>query len=178
MPPTLAINQSGVPFKIRLQQFLRYWLKRTVWESLTTLPKYLGHPLQSVQILIVDRPKQLILLLQTQEVKTGYTPIQGLRKWEAGFRYGQDVRLDAQRELQEEATPNLMPLESFQPLLCYQEGTRQQFDCRVFWLAVESENFQLLQENAEGLPLWVGFTEAKQVLNSTLAELLDRVHLW
>jgi len=165
-----------LPLQVRLGQLLRRLIKATAWEPLTALPNRLGHPLQTVQVLVVDPKREKILLLRTAESKTGYFPVQGLRLW-ANFRkghfgYSDDSREDARRELAEEAVATELALDEFHFLLRHRQGRHSQFDCQVYAVWADSERLCLLNETAEGLPLWLSFEQAGEVLGETLRDLL------
>ena len=165
-----------LPVNVLLGQTLRKLLKATIWQTLTTIPKLLGQPLQTVQVLVVDRGRKLVLLLRTAESKTGYFPIQGLRlgmPWlSKRLRYQADPREDARRELAEEAVATELRLDEFRFIHRYLEGSRGQFDCRVYLVEADSGSLWLVDENAEGLPVWESFETAGNVLNQTLAGIM------
>lgn len=172
----LSTRNQRPPHKILLGQTLRKLLKATVWESLTTLPKLLGHPLQTIQVLVIDRNQEKVLLLRTGESKTGYTAVQGLRlfvhRMPLKFGYSPDPREDAQRELAEEAVATELCLTEFHLIHHYPEGSHGQFDCRVYVVEADSERLWLVDETTEGLPVWESFEKAGEVLNETLRNLL------
>lgn len=165
-------------------QWLRWAIKRSVWTPLTSVFKVINQPLQSVQVLVVDRPRKLVLLLRTPEAASGYFPVQGLRKrlhWlPAQAVYYDDPREDARRELIEEAVDDkveesLLPLEKFRLLHRYWEGGRGQFDCRVYLLEVDSQAIPLREAGSEGLPLWMRVEDAQTVLKEPLGALLNEL---
>jgi hypothetical protein len=176
--PNSEIPRSAhtLPLSVHIGQFLRWLLKATLWETLSAVPLRLGHPLQTVQVLVVDSRQGQVLLLRTRESKTGYFPVQGLRSLirDGAWRlvYGEDAREDARRELAEEAVATALAVEQFKFLLRYDEGRHGQFDCRVYWVEVRKEGIVLLDENSEGKPVWKTAEEAGQLLNQTLAGLL------
>jgi len=50
-----------------------------------------------------------------------------------------------------------------------------QFDCRVYAVEADSARLWLLDEHAEGLPVWESFENAGQVLNKTLGTVLAQL---
>jgi len=167
------------PLKVLLGQRLRKLIKNTVWQTITAIPKLLGHPLQTIQVLVVDRKKKQVLLLRTPESKTGYFPVQGLRsgvRWSPlEFGYQADAREDARRELAEEAVATALDLEEFHFQHRYREGSHAQFDCRIYAVDADSETLKLVAENTEGLPIWMGFDNAYPVLNKTVGAILAQL---
>lgn len=183
--PFYSINFDPLPAAMTvIGQWIRWAIKRTFWTPLTTFFKRIGKPLQSVQVLVVDRRRGLVLLLRTPESRSGYFPIQGLRK---GFKcipprldYDDDPRKDARRELAEEAVAEetverLLPVEKFRLLRRYWEGRCGQFDCRVYLVEAESRELNLREETSEGLPLWMELQDAQAVLEGSLATLLNEL---
>ena len=183
MPDRLAgldgPNTPRPPLKVLLGQTLRKLLKNAVWQRLTHLCKLIGHPLQTVQVLVVDRKKQQVLLLRTLESKTGYFPVQGLRQgiqWmPLKIGYLADPREDARRELAEEAVATELALAEFHFLHRYREGSHGQFDCRVYGVDADSDRLWLHDENAEGRPVWESHEHAQKVLNETLGIILAQL---
>jgi hypothetical protein len=161
-------------------QWLRFAFKKTLWPPLSLAMKHLGRPLQTVQVLLVDRERGLVLCLATREGDQGYTVVQGLRRFRIRWSridlsYPDDPALDAWRELGEEALApdSAAGLQTrLVPVQRYWDGPYRQFDCRVFRAEVDSTALRLKAENAEGRPLWLRGREAERVLNETLATIL------
>lgn len=166
-----------------LGQHLRRLIKATIWDYLTTAFKLCRMPLQTVQVLVVDRPQGKVLLLCTQESPTGWFPVQGLRD-KSLLRippaYDKDARTDALRELFEEALDEAAAVKpishkDLRLLRRYREGRFGQFDCRAYLLEADSRSLPLKAETAEGLPVWMSIADAQIVLNPVPAALLAQL---
>lgn len=154
----------------------RILIKRTIWPYLSILLKKTGRPFKTIQVLVVDRQRQQVLLLRTPESPTGYFPVQGLRE---GFNFlhfrqypDPDPRKDAQRELWEEAVENPPRLEKFILLDHYWEGRHQQFDCRMYGVDTDLNTLKLRPKTAEGTPVWISFGTAANLLDMNVKQQL------
>lgn len=163
------------PLRPRLIQTARRLWKQAFWFWFTRFLDRLGLTLQSVQVLVLDRQSGQVLLLKTREYRSGFSPIQGLRRWP----YSGDPRLDAARELREEAiqAPALPALERFIPGGCYREGRYRQMYCHVFIVQGRREEFTLRAETGEGKPVWVEVAEAGRLLQSPVLRRLMEAHM-
>lgn len=165
---------------VRIGQWLRWCLKKTVWTPLTTLCQWHGTPLQTVQVLVVDRERDLVLGLASVEGDAGFTPVQGLRRSGVHWRglalvYSGDPAVDACRELGEEAVPPEAAsalARRFRLVHRYAEGVNRQFDCRVYLAEADSRHLPLRAENTEGKPVWLDRRQAMAVFNDVLAGIL------
>ena len=163
---------------MRLVQWLRWLLKATVWYPATALLDRAGARLETVQVLCVDLQAQRMLLLRTPECPGGYCPVQGMRRgapWLGLCGYRPDPRVDARRELGEEALVDPPALEEFHVAERYREGRWVRFDCTVLVVFCRAASLRLRAESGEGRPVWMPIERAVRVLDNRLLKgvLLD-----
>lgn len=166
------------PARAALEQRLRGLLKRGVVNRVSRLLAWLGRPLQTVQVLCIDRAAGLVLVLRTRAFARGVSPVQGLRVRLGGLFGGRDgdARADARRELGEEAVTRPPDLDRFRLAVRYREGPQGQFDCRVYVVDCDSAELPLRAETGEGLACWMPLGEAVAVFaNPVLRAVLGAV---
>ncbi len=154
----------------------RWW---SLWDLVTTLLSRVGLRLETIQVLCIDPAGARVLLLCNREYPAGWTVVQGLRDWKgllpARRSYGADPRIDARREVEEEALISPPPLSDFQPVRRYGEGVAKQFDCRVYLVRCEPDALALRGHTSEGYPCWMRIDAAVERLdNPVLTDILTR----
>jgi hypothetical protein len=132
----------------------------------------IGLTLQSVEVLCVDPDAGdqggMLLVISTTELdrwgRTRVTPIRGLR--DPRFRglpprlvYSQDPRLDARRELLEEALEAAPGVDQFECVGRYRSGGFDQFDGCVYRVRCRMQDWPMRTETAEGIACWVPVNE-------------------
>jgi hypothetical protein len=176
-PPPLPIRLRRAGRRLLKWRPARRWW--SLWDLATTLSARLGLRLETIQVLCVDPTGPQVLLLRNLEYPSGWTAVQGLRDWTGllpGRRgYGADPRVDARRELAEEALISPPPLSDFEPATRYDEGIGSQFDCRVYLVRCDRHALSLRGHTSEGYPCWMRIDAAVERLgNPVLTDILTR----
>jgi hypothetical protein len=157
---------------VRLRQRARWLLKLTLWTPLTTLLDRVGLTLETVQVLCVDRDADgeggMLLVISTTELdlwgRPRVSPVRGLRDpsvrfWPPGLLYEEDPRLDARRELLEEALEEAPGLDRFECVARYRSGRFGQFDGRLYRVRCRMHDWPMRAETAEGVACWMPVDE-------------------
>ncbi len=150
-------------------QWLRWLLKATIWQGLSTVLDRVGYTPVSVLVLCIDADADQVLLLRTREYRCGYAPVQGLRRGTLTFGLvpmHADVRVDARRALAAQAIPTPPPLADFRVAARYREGPRQQLDCTVLVVFCTQGDLTLGAETSQGEPCWLPLSEAVELLDN------------
>lgn len=157
---------------VRLRQRARWLLKLTLWAPLTTLLDRFGLTLETVQVLCVDPEAGggggMLLVISTTELdlwgRPRVSPVRGLREpslqfWPPRLVYGEDPRLDARRELLEEALEAAPGIEQFACVARYRSGRFGQFDGHLYLLRCRMQDWPMRAETAEGVSCWLPVAE-------------------
>lgn len=179
--PCEFISTDPVSWRVTLIQRARKLIKSTIWTPLTWALDRLGLGLHTIQVLCIDRSadkgKGRVLILISDEVEGGFSPVQGLRQSQRlipPWSYlDPDARADAYAELREEATTRPPSLDRFRLVRRYREGTWRgrytgQFACSVFVIDCTMDEIPLRGENGEGTPCWARIEDAVAWINSPI----------
>lgn len=157
---------------VRLRQRARWLVKLTLWQPLTTLLDRLGFTLETVQTLCIDPEAGgaggMLLVISTTELdlwgRRRLSTVRGLRDptfrlWPPALAYGADPRIDARRELLEEALDDAPGIDRFECVARYRSGRFGQFDGRVYRVRCRMTEWPMRAETAEGVSCWIPVAE-------------------